>query len=44
MGSRTDICVVFNAHRLSKDYEKTRRNSHSMVYLALIPVLIRRLG
>ncbi|MFK7934170.1 MAG: IS5 family transposase [Saprospiraceae bacterium] len=35
---------VFNARRLSKDYEKTRRNSQSMVYLAMIPVLIRRIG
>lgn len=34
---------VLNARRLSKDYEKNRRNSQSMVYLAMLPVLIRRL-
>ncbi len=35
---------ILNARRLSRDYEKTRRNSQSMVYLAVIPLMIRRLG
>ena len=34
---------LINARRLSKDYEKNRRNSQSMVYLAMISILIRRL-
>lgn len=34
---------ILNARRLNKDYEKTRRNSQSMVYLAMIPLLLNRL-
>lgn len=34
---------ILNARRLNKDYEKSRRNSQSMVYLAMIPVMINRL-
>ena len=34
---------LVNARRLNKDYEKTRRNSQSMVYLAIIPLMINRL-
>lgn len=35
---------ILNARRLSKDYEKNRRNSQSMVYLAMLPLLINRLN
>jgi putative transposase len=34
---------ILNARRLNKDYEKNRRNSQSMVYLAMIPLMINRL-
>jgi putative transposase len=34
---------ILNARRLNKDYEKTRRNSQSMVYLAMIPLVLNRL-
>jgi putative transposase len=34
---------ILNARRLSKDYEKTRRNSQSMVYLAIFPLMLNRL-
>lgn len=34
---------ILNARRLSVDYEKTRKNSQSMVYLAMLPLMIRRL-
>jgi putative transposase len=34
---------LVNARRLNKDYEKTRRNSQSMVYLAMIPLMLNRL-
>ncbi len=34
---------ILNARRLNKDYEKSRRNSQSMVYLAMMPVLLNRL-
>lgn len=35
---------ILNARRLNKDYEKSRRNSQSMVYLAMIPLMITRLN
>ena len=35
---------ILNARRLSMDYEKTRKNSQSMVYLAMVPLMIRRLN
>ena len=35
---------LLNARRLSKDYEKKRRNSQSMVYIAMLPIMLRRLG
>ena len=34
---------ISNARRLSKDYEKNRRNSQSMVYIAMLSILIRRI-
>jgi len=34
---------LLNARRLNKDYEKTRRNSQSMLYLAMLPILLNRL-
>ncbi|QHT65336.1 transposase [Rhodocytophaga rosea] len=34
---------ILNARRLNKDNEKSRRNSQSMVYLAMIPIMINRL-
>lgn len=34
---------ILNARRLKKDYEKSRRNSQSMVYLAMIPLMINRI-
>ncbi|QHT65351.1 transposase [Rhodocytophaga rosea] len=34
---------ILNARRLNKDNEKSRRNSQSMVYLAMMPVLLNRL-
>jgi putative transposase len=34
---------LLNARRLNKDYEKTRRNSQSIVYLAMLPILLNRL-
>lgn len=34
---------ILNARRLNKDYEKTRRNSQSMLYLAMIPLMLKRL-
>lgn len=34
---------ILNARRLSMEYEKTRKNSQSMVYLAMLPLMIRRL-
>ena len=34
---------LLNARRLNKDYEKSRRNSQSMVYLAFMPILLNRL-
>ena len=34
---------ILNARRLSMDYEKTRKNSQSMLYLAMLPLMIRRL-
>jgi putative transposase len=34
---------LVNARRLNKDYEKTRRNSQSMVYLAMIPLMLNHL-
>lgn len=34
---------ILNARRLSMDYEKNRKNSQSMVYLAILPLMIRRL-
>lgn len=34
---------ILNARRLNKDYEKNRRNSQSMVYLAMLPLMINRL-
>ena len=48
---RTDLLRVqhrlhawlLNARRLNKDYEKSRRNSQSMVYLAFLPLLLNRL-
>jgi len=39
---RTFACLL-NARRLNKDYEKNRRNSQSMVYLAFLPLLLNRL-
>jgi transposase len=33
-----------NARRLSKDYEKNRRNSQSMVYLAMLPLMLNRIN
>lgn len=33
---------LLNARRLNKDYEKSRRNSQSMVYLAMIALLLKR--
>lgn len=35
---------ILNARRLSMDYEKTRKSSQSMVYLAMLPLMIRRLN
>jgi len=35
---------ILNARRLSMDYEKNRKNSQSMVYLAMLPLMIRRLS
>ena len=35
---------ILNARRLSMDYEKTRKNSQSMLYLAMLPLMIRRLN
>jgi putative transposase len=34
---------IYQARRLSKDYEKTTRNSQSMIYLAMIRININRL-
>ena len=34
---------LLNARRLNKDYEKNRRNSQSMVYLAMMSVMLNRL-
>ena len=34
---------ILNARGLSMDYEKTRKNSQSMVYLAMLPLMMRRL-
>lgn len=34
---------ILQARRLNKDYEKTRRNSQSMVYLAMIALMLKRL-
>ncbi len=34
---------ILNARRLSKDYEKNRRNSQSMVYLAMLPLMLNRI-
>jgi putative transposase len=34
---------ILNARRLNKDYEKTRRNSQSMRYLAMIPLVLNRI-
>lgn len=34
---------IINSRRLNKDYEKNRRNSQSMVYLAMITIMIKRL-
>ena len=34
---------LFQARRLSKDYEKNVKNSESVVYLAMIRIMIRRL-
>lgn len=34
---------LLNARRLNKDYEKNRRNSQSMAYLAMLPLLLNRL-
>lgn len=34
---------ILNVRRLSKDYEKNRRNSQSMVYLAMLPLMINHL-
>jgi putative transposase len=31
------------ARRLNKDYEKNRRNSQSMVYLAMLSIMLKRL-
>jgi putative transposase len=33
---------LLQARRLNKDYEKNRRNSQSMVYLAMIALLLKR--
>lgn len=35
---------LLNARRLNKDYEKNRRNSQSMIYLAMFPLLLNRLN
>lgn len=35
---------LLNARRLNKNYEKNRRNSQSMVYLAMLPLLLNRLN
>ena len=34
---------LLNARRLNKDYEKNRKNSQSIVYLAMFPLLLNRL-
>ena len=34
---------LLQARRLNKDYEKNRRNSQSMVYLAMIALMLKRL-
>ncbi len=34
---------LLNARRLSKDYEKNRKNSQSMLYLAMITLMLNRL-
>jgi len=34
---------LLNARRLSRDYEKTRKSSQSMVYLAMLTLMINRL-
>lgn len=33
---------ILQARRLNKDYEKNRRNSQSMVYLALLSIMLKR--
>lgn len=40
---RTFSWLYFN-RRLSKDYEKTTKNSESMVYLAMIQIMLARLN
>lgn len=35
---------LINARRLNKDYEKSRRNSQSMVYLAMLAILSKRVN
>lgn len=39
---RTFACLSFN-RRLSKDYEKHTKNSESMIYLAMIQIMLKRL-
>jgi len=34
---------ILQARRLNKDYEKNRRNSQSMVYLAMLTIMLKRL-
>jgi putative transposase len=34
---------ILQARRLNKDYEKNRRNSQSMVYLAMLSIMLKRL-
>ena len=34
---------ILNSRRLAKDYEKTRHSAQAMVYLAMLPLMLRRL-
>lgn len=42
-GVERTFAWILKVRRLSKDYEKNRRNTQSMVYLAMLPLMMNRL-
>jgi transposase len=44
LGGRAQLCMVGRNRRLSKDYEMLPCSSEAFVYLAMIRLMLKRLG